>query len=165
MASAMKNAPPSKYGKMKVLPNYLQRSGYRLPTEVEWEYACRAGSEAGYAFGEPQELLARYAWFVENSLSQTRPVGRLKPNDVGLFDMHGNVWQWTLDTHKAKPLNEEDDRGEVISGASTRVARGGCWIYTAGLCRASHRNGSAPDLRYFDLGFRLARGPVASGGK
>jgi formylglycine-generating enzyme required for sulfatase activity len=90
---------PNKEGKyavgMKIKAGYLGLKGYRLPTEAEWEYACRAGSTVGYSFGEPAELLERYGWFDVNSLGKSHAVGTLKPNDLGLFDMHGNVWQWT----------------------------------------------------------------------
>jgi hypothetical protein len=95
---------PNEAGKyaagMKMAANYLQRTGYRLPTEAEWEYACRAGAETGYSFGEPEDLLGKYAWYIRNALSKSHPAGRLRPNDQGLFDMHGNAWEWTQDVYK-----------------------------------------------------------------
>ena len=108
---------------MKIKAGYLKLKAYRLPTEAEWEYACRAGSAVGYSFGEPAELLERYGWFAGNSLSKTHPCGTLKPNDLGLFDMHGNVWQWTQSVFNNQPVNKEDDRGELVTVASLRVLR------------------------------------------
>ena len=80
---------------MRCAPDYLQRLGYRLPTEAEWEYACRAGATTRFSFGESDGLIGHYAWFPNTSGGRTRPVGRLKPNDLGLFDMHGNLWERT----------------------------------------------------------------------
>jgi formylglycine-generating enzyme required for sulfatase activity len=154
------------YGnQIKIRAGYLGLRGYRLPTEAEWEYACRAGSEVGYSFGEPAELLERYGWFARNSLGQVHPCGALKPNDLGLFDMHGNVWQWTQGVLNNKPTDKEVDGGEVVSGASDRVIRGGCWYVDAGVCRAAYRARDAPGFRFSYLGFRLARVPVEEGGK
>src|SRR5438094_7675754 len=79
---------------MTLPADYLQRSGYRLPTEAEWEYACRAGAVTSRYYGESEELLGKYAWYGSNSAGHTWPVGMLKPNDLGLFDMHGNVYTW-----------------------------------------------------------------------
>jgi formylglycine-generating enzyme required for sulfatase activity len=87
---------------MKIKAGYLGLKGYRFPTGAEWEYACRAGSTVCYSFGEPAELLEKYGWFKSNSLSETHPCGTLKPNDLGLFDMHGNVWQWTQAVYNNK---------------------------------------------------------------
>jgi formylglycine-generating enzyme required for sulfatase activity len=146
-----------RYGnETKIKAGYRGLKGYRLPTEAEWEYACRAGSTVGYSFGESEELLERYGWFNRNSLGQSHPVALLKPNDLGVFDMHGNVWQWSHNGYDDKTF----DRGESVDRASDRVRRGGCWLYGAGLCRAADRYGSTPGLRGSGLGFRLARVPV-----
>jgi serine/threonine protein kinase/formylglycine-generating enzyme required for sulfatase activity len=150
-----------RYGnQIKIKAGYLRLRGYRLPTEAEWEHACRAGSTVGYSFGEPAELLERYGWFDRNSLGQTHPCGALKPNDLGLFDMHGNVLQWTQDILNDKPRGKEDHDGALVDRASFRVIRGGCWGRVAGSCRAARRYGSTPGIRLFDLGFRPARVPV-----
>jgi formylglycine-generating enzyme required for sulfatase activity len=150
-----------RYGnQVTIKAGYLGLKGYRLPTEAEWEYACRAGSTAGYSFGEPAELLEKYGWFDRNSLGQTHPCGKLKPNDLGLFDMHGNVWQWTQDALTHKLGGKENDRGELVTGASNRVDRGGGWHNSAGNCRAALRDRFAPGYRGAVLGFRLARVPV-----
>jgi formylglycine-generating enzyme required for sulfatase activity len=117
-------------------------------------------SQAVYSFGEPAELLERYGWFDRNSLGQPHPVALLKPNDLGLFDMHGNVLQWTHDIYNDKPKGKEDNGGELVSGASDRVFRGGGWGFGVGSCRAAYRLRYAPGLRYIYLGFRLARVPV-----
>src|SRR5262249_922492 len=88
---------------MKIRAKHLERTGYRLPTEVEWEYACRAGTDTGFSFGEVEELLPKYAWFYDNSLRRSHPVATLRPNDLGLFDMHGNTMEWCRDKYKAIP--------------------------------------------------------------
>ena len=149
----------------KIKAGYLGLKGYRLPTEAEWEYACRAGSTVGYSFGEPAELLERYGWFDRNSLGQAHPCGALKPNDLGLFDMHGNVWQWTQGGFNNKSIEKEDDGGELVARASYRVSRGGCWSSVAGDCRAAYRGWNPPFYRFISLGFRLARVPVEAEGK
>jgi formylglycine-generating enzyme required for sulfatase activity len=153
------------YGnRMKIKAGYLGLQGYRLPTEVEWEYACRAGSTVGYSFGEPAELLERYGWFVGNWLGKSHPCGELKPNDLGLFDMHGNVWQWTQDVY-TKKVAEEDDRGGSVERAWPRVYRGGDWSFVAGGCRTAYRAGSTAGNRNSNLVFRLARVPVKASSK
>lgn len=131
---------------------------YRLPTEAEWEYACRAGSTGKYSFGDDAEALGRYAWFDGNSGEKTHPVGQLKPNAWGLYDMHGNVWEWVQDWYGEKYYGSSpstDPSGP--SGGSYRVYRGGSWYRDADRARAAYRNNDAPDHRRDYLGFRLAR--------
>jgi formylglycine-generating enzyme required for sulfatase activity len=149
----------------RIKAGYLRLQGYRLPTEAEWEYACRAGSRVAYSFGEPAELLERYGWYDRNSWGKSHPCGTLKPNDLGLFDMHGNIWQWMQDTYTEKVAGKEDDRGGLVERASVRVIRGGSWLYVAGLCRAAYRSRFTPVYRVIILGFRLARVPVEAVGK
>lgn len=145
---------------MKIKPGYLKLQGYRLPTEAEWEYACRAGSQVGYSFGEPAELLEKYGWFDRNSLGKSHPGGLLKPNDMGLFDMHGNVWTWTQDVLQREALEKDDDHGGAVDGASPRMLRGGGWGADAGGYRAADRRYYQTGDRGDVIGFRLARVPV-----
>jgi hypothetical protein len=99
---------------MKMATNYLQRTGYRLPTKAEWEYACAAGADTLFSFGQGEELLGKYAWFVLNSQAHVHPVGMLRPNDLGLFDMYGNVAEWLQDSWTGKgemlSITHEDSR-------------------------------------------------------
>ncbi len=133
--------------------------GYRLPTEAEWEYACRAGSSTEYCFGDDPRDLPRFAWFSGEGES-THPVGRKRPNAWGLFDMHGNVWEWCWDWHgrdyfRRSPV--DDPHGpEPSPRATAHVLRGGSWDEDAkGARSASHRYTSL--IRPRCVGFRVAR--------
>lgn len=130
----------------------------RLPTEAEWEYACRAGRKAAYGFGEDARDLGDYAWFIDNSNGQTQPVGKKKPNRWGIFDMHGNVWEWCSDWYEDYPREKATDPTGPPRG-SDRVIRGGSWLNFAGRCRVAYRSRGAPGDRCDYLGFRLAAGP------
>ena len=149
-----------------ILPTgYLDRTGYRLPTEAEWEYACRAGSNTMRHFGESEELLREYAWYTGNSFNERPwPVGQLKPNDWGLFDMHGSVWEWGQDLVKNYSSASDtlwvdtEDSVLIVSKNYKRPRKGGSYTYGADFMRAALRNdGYIPDERRDSVGFRLAR--------
>jgi formylglycine-generating enzyme required for sulfatase activity len=124
---------------------------YRLPTEAEWEYACRAGTTGDYAGS-----LDAMAWYSSNSGSRTHPVGQKQPNAWGLYDMHGNVWEWCQDWYGGYPTGAVTDPKGAESG-SGRVTRGGSWINSAANCRSALRGISSPGYRFIYLGFRLVR--------
>jgi formylglycine-generating enzyme required for sulfatase activity len=142
--------------KLSALPEE-QAAGrvYRLPTEAEWEYACRAGSTTKYSFGDNDSQLEDHAWFGQNSGSKTHPVGEKEPNAWGLYDMHGNVWEWCSDWYGEYPRIAVSDPTGPKEG-SLRVSRGGSWTREAALCRSAYRVGNYPSLRTSSLGFRLA---------
>ena len=130
---------------------------YRLPTEAEWEYACRASSTTRYCFGDSAAQLGRYAWFDDNSGDETHPVGTKAPNAWGLHDMHGNVWEWCEDWY-----DDDYSKGEVSdpqgpSDGSYRVYRGGSWSDVAEDCASAFRLFNTPSNRLHLLGLRLAR--------
>jgi formylglycine-generating enzyme required for sulfatase activity len=129
---------------------------YRLPTEAEWEYACRAGSHIAYSFGNGPHQLDAYGWYEGNSGNQTHPVGQLAPNAWGLYDMHGNVWEWVQDWFGVYAPGPVTDPEGPTSG-SDRVLRGGSWNGDASSCRSAYRVDWPPGLRDCGLGFRLLR--------
>jgi formylglycine-generating enzyme required for sulfatase activity len=122
------------------------KNKYRLPTEEEWEYACRAGTKSAYFFGDDPSKLDRYAWFSANSDGRTHIVKTKEPNPWGLYDMHGNVWEWTSSLYEAS--------------GSYRVIRGGSWYGLAQYARSALRfSYGVPGSRGPDVGFRLVRMP------
>jgi formylglycine-generating enzyme required for sulfatase activity len=134
---------------------FCQWAGCRLPSEAEWEYACRAGSKGRYCFGDDESQLEEYAWFRKNSGGKTQPVGQKKPNQWGLYDVHGNVWEWCQDwfgsdyyrrSPKVDPTGPE--KGD------SRVLRGGSWRGVAAYLRSAFRDCVAPGSRGYSLGFR-----------
>ncbi len=132
----------------------------RLPSEAEWEYACRAGSEGEYCFGDDEAGLPEYAWFDANSERRAHAVKTRRANAWGLYDLHGNVWEWCEDAHGPYAEAPRDGRARTTPGASPRrFYRGGGWYWAAVLCRSAYRSGSHPVLRGGWLGFR----PAASG--
>jgi formylglycine-generating enzyme required for sulfatase activity len=161
---------------MELPANYLQRTGYRVPTETEWEYACRAGTATPRPHGCSEGMLVEYGWYMANSGRQVRPVGTLKPNDLGLFDPLGNVWEWGMDPYdtyeKFHTGNNKTNNGATtdegilvgsIEGV-VRVIRGGGYYASAASLRSSVRYANQPFHRSGDGGLRLARtcpGPPA----
>ena len=123
-----------------------------LPTEAQWEYACRAGSTTAYCCGN--RLDDAYAWYYDNSASKTHDVNTLKPNAWGLYDMHGNVWEWCADWYGTYPMGSVTDPTGAASGG-LRVDRGGGCNYIARYCRSAYRSRNWPGSRYYNLGFRL----------
>jgi formylglycine-generating enzyme required for sulfatase activity len=142
---------------MTVKANALGLSGYRLPTEAEWELACRAGSVTSWSMGEAEDLLGKYAWFLANSPSQMRPVGSLRPNDLGLFDLHGNAYEWC--NNRLGNIEEMGGRhiDDKVDDTSSRSLRGGAFGYPSLYLRSAYRYRLVPADRYFSVGFRPAR--------
>ncbi len=160
---------------MQMPQDYLRRIGYRLPTEAEWEFAARAGTTTSRFFGDSDSLLGQYAWYSRNpprrkddpvdpnDPQRTSPVGSLKPNPFGLFDVYGNVWEWTQSRVLPYPtagvhLDIEDDL-LVVSDSSARVRRGGGFPYEAAMMRSAARGTvtAIPFQRRDNVGFRVAR--------
>jgi formylglycine-generating enzyme required for sulfatase activity len=138
---------------------YAEWAGLRLPSEAEWEYACRAWSKTRYYSGDKEENLDRVGWYGENSGGQPHAVGEKEPNIFGLYDMHGNVYEWVeddwYDNYKGAP---KDGRAWVGKRrGSDRVIRGGGCGNDAQHCRSAYRSNDSPCYRGYDVGFRLAR--------
>jgi hypothetical protein len=152
---------------MKLAPGYLQRTGYRLPSEAEWEYACRARALTSRYYGESEELLGKYAWFAKNSVDRGMLPGvpdqlgvggdSLKPNDLGLFDMLGNALEWCQEGvgYYAGEEDKEDKRD--VSDNLSRVLRGGSFNNPASFGRSAFRRRLAPTTQSYNDGFRPAR--------
>jgi len=128
---------------------------YRLPSEAEWEYACRAGTTTRYSFGDDESELDDYAWFSDNSGNKTHPVGQKKPNSWGLYDMHGNVQEWVQDEWHDSYDGAPTDGSSWEGDGADRVIRGGSWSNDARDCRSADRYHDDPRNRRGNLGFRL----------
>jgi eukaryotic-like serine/threonine-protein kinase len=148
---------------IKLARNYLQRKGYRLPTEAEMEYATRAGAVTSRYYGETDELLDRYAWYFKNGNDHSWPVGRKKPNDFGLFDMQGNVFTWCQEPFSNYPhirgneISEDKEAVLVVVSTDSRVLRGGSFLSRASNVRSANRSNNVPTFLTDLFGFRLAR--------
>jgi formylglycine-generating enzyme required for sulfatase activity len=135
---------------------------YRLPTEAEWEYACRAGTTTRFNYGDdPGYLnLTNHAWYTDNSPEQTtHPIGQKLSNLWGLYDMHGNVWEWCQDWYDTYPGGSVTDPQGPSSG-DLRVVRGGSWADESPLCRSACRIADDPSAQYFTYGFRIVLAPI-----
>jgi len=137
--------------------------GYRLPTEAEWEYACRAGTSTAYFFGDDSSKLGDYAWFDKNSGGRPRPVQQKQPNPWGLYDVHGDLWEWCNDFYKVDYYSESpptDPKGP--DAGQSKVVRGGAWRFSAERCRSGYRYNENPGYAdvcfgYDIYGFRCVR--------
>ena len=143
-------------------PRGLACAGYRLPTDAEWEYAARAGTRTAYHAGPAEADLANVGWYGGNSGNATHPVAQKDPNGWGLYDVHGNVWEWTWDWY-SDDYGGHEGMGGIVEDPTgppagvVRVLRGGSWLNYARDCRAAARDGLVPGIRFDDLGFRPAR--------
>ena len=148
---------------MRPAPGFLTRTGYRLPTEAEWEFACRAGTVTTYSFGEDKTMLPEYSSYVGNSSGHTHSVARFKPNELGLFDMHGNVWEWCQDLGRFHPHVLGDPvfcdplRGDAVTDSHSRILRGGGFEVDWSRLDSADRGWHRPALRTMAWGFRIAR--------
>jgi formylglycine-generating enzyme required for sulfatase activity len=148
---------------MGLAPDFLNRRGYRLPTEAEWEYACRAGTVTSRYFGHSEALMARYIWAGLASPDQTRPVGLLKPNDLGFFDMLGNAFEWCQDDLWIPPYPGPDRSiadlmpAAPVTDDQERILRGGTFVVPPYFIRSATRDRNKPASRFDGTGFRVAR--------
>ena len=138
-----------------------QKTGqkYRLPSEAEWEYAARAGTTTEWSFGNDESKLGNYAWYERNSGGKTQVVAQKLPNAFGLFNIHGNVWEWTQDCWHRNYAGAPADGSAWVTGCygNNRVLRGGSWSNSPGNTRSAYRYWNGPEDRYSYFGFRLAR--------
>lgn len=136
------------------LSEALVAGSVRLPTEAEWEYACRAGSSGRYAGGDSEADLDRLGWYAANSRGATHPVGEKAPNAWGLYDMHGNVFEWCQDWDGSYAPGEQTDPSGPPSG-DKKILRGGCFTCPPPYCRSANRYSAPPDRRSGNFGFRV----------
>jgi formylglycine-generating enzyme required for sulfatase activity len=150
-------------GRLPLAPGYLKRTGYRLPTDAEWEFTCRAGSRVIRPWGRSVRMLPAYVWSGSNSGWRSHRVGELKPNDLGLFDMLGNVWEWCLDDGaSSRPNfggrpNRDDAELSAISQRVLLIVRGGAYNHSGPMLRNGYQAGYVSTVRMRSVGFRVAR--------
>jgi formylglycine-generating enzyme required for sulfatase activity len=147
---------------MKAKEKFWELSGYRLPTEAEWEFACRAGAGTSRYYGETESLLTNYAWYRVNGDSHPWPVASLKPNDFGLFDMQGNVAEWAYGLPSGYPSGSKDAAADApntnaVSDSYSRLLRGGSYVVSSSNVRSAFRTYYHPSIRFFSFGFRPSR--------
>jgi len=143
-------------------PLPLPGGEFRLPTEAEWEYAARAGTNTMFYFGDNVAGLSKYAWYSDNSDGKTHPVGQLKPNVWGLYDIHGNVWEWCQDWYESEYYSKSPSKNpQGPSSGTYRVLRGGSWSVDPPYCRSALRYWNNPGSWYNYVGFRVVVGVVA----
>jgi len=143
---------------IRKLNRMVPGGGFRLPTEAEWEYAARAGTSTRFCFGNNDNWLGQYAWYSSNSGSKTHAVGQKRPNSWGLYDMHGNVWEWCEDIYSEDAYNNHQSKNPIYtSGGSDRVIRGGSCGSGPRSVRCADRDSFPPGDRRSYLGFRLVR--------
>lgn len=135
---------------------FCEQLGFRLPTEVEWEYAARAGTTTAWSFGNDKSQVTRYAWFEGNSGGLAHPVGQKEANPWGLHDMHGNVWEWIEDWFEANPQGSQTDPTGPSSEVS-KVLRGGSFGTSPDFLQSAFRNWEVPEGENQFIGFRCAR--------
>ena len=128
---------------------------FRLPTEAEWEYACRAGTDTCFSFGDDDRALGEHAWFSDNSGKSTHPVGQKKPNAWGIYDMHGEVWQWCSDWYADSYTGAASKDPQGPKSGKNHVCRGGSWLGSPSMCRSAFRTSTAPGNRIAYFGFRV----------
>ncbi|HWQ96149.1 MAG TPA: formylglycine-generating enzyme family protein, partial [Candidatus Methylomirabilis sp.] len=142
---------------IKKLNDISSPDKYRLPSEAEWEYAAGAGNRTIYYFGDNESELGDYAWYDNNSGRETHEVGKKKPNKWGLYDMHGNVWEWVQDVYHDSYQDAPTDGSAWEGNASHRVIRGGSFDYYYEYLSLTSRNNRAPEFRQYTTGFRLVK--------
>jgi formylglycine-generating enzyme required for sulfatase activity len=148
-------------GEMRKRKLLQESEEIRLPTEAEWEYACRAGTTTAFSFGDDAKDLTLYAWFTGNAKGNDPPVGAKKGNPWGLFDMHGYVWEWCADSwHPDYKTAPTDGTARLEKETKERVVRGGAWTTSADECRSAFRGQRKPDTKGPDIGFRCVRAAV-----
>ncbi len=141
---------------------FCEQYGYALPTEAEWEYAARGGSVTRWSCGDDEKQLGHYAWFAKNSKSRAHPVRKRRPNPLGLYDMHGNVWEWVADCYEEEAYRDRSSPlvdPKVGGSCKLRALRGGSAWNVPRRLRSAYRNGFTPESRFADTGFRCVRRP------